>query len=224
MSAPALDALGDATRQALGIADVERHAVVTAKHEAVFRQTVVVLDGTQRTPKLAQGRFAARLLLEQLQADRPLRLMAAMLTGDLVEPPGKRLSKPDIIRVDSQHLKGLHSVVEPARQRYLDGNHALVGGGLLDDAPLVDDAEALTYAFAACANVGCDGRAAQPLEGFVQPLIAVAAGLPVGRDEEVIHREPHGTIPGILSAPVQPLHELADHVNENILVVLGGAA
>src|SRR5690606_35479167 len=113
---------------------------------------------------------------------------------------------------------------EPARQRYLDGNHALVGGVLLDDAPLVDDAEALTYAFAACANVGCDGRAAQPLEGFVQPLIAAAAGLPAGRDEEVIHREPHGTIPGILSAPVQPLHELADHVNENILVVLGGAA
>ena len=65
----------------------------------------------------------AGLLQQRLEPDLPLRLPAAMLAGDLVDPPLQRLAQPEIVPVQRQHRLRQHRAVDPVRQRHRDQDH-----------------------------------------------------------------------------------------------------
>ena len=73
--------------------------------------------------------------------------MTAVLASDLVQTASQRLSQAKVVGVDGEHLEGLNRVVEPARQRDFNGNHAFIDRGFFDDAPCVDDAKPLPDPF-----------------------------------------------------------------------------
>ena len=55
--------------------------------QAIVGQRVSLEDFPQSSSEFKQGGFAAALLLQELNSDRKVRLVAAVLPGQLVEPP-----------------------------------------------------------------------------------------------------------------------------------------
>ena len=121
--------------------------IAVFQSDLVLRHALVMFDGSEGSAELSQRGAATGLFLEQFQANAPAWLVTAVLAGDLVEAASQRLSQAKVVGVDSEHLEGMNRVVEPARQRDFNSNHAFIDRGLFDDAPCVDDAKPLPDPF-----------------------------------------------------------------------------
>lgn len=149
--------------------------------------------------------------------------MPAVLPGNLIQSPRKRLAKPEIVRVDGQHLECLHSVIQPPRQRNFHGNHALVCPRLLDDSPCVNNAESLFDTLAACFDVSGYPGARQSLECLLQTSLVIPPNTAIGRYKEVIDGEADCPIFRVVTPTIHSLCELRHNINQHVFVVLGSA-
>ena len=56
----------------------------------------------------------------------------------------------------------------------------------------------------------------------MQAFVVAAPGWPVGRNQEVVDGESHCSVLCVFPFPVQPLDQLTDDVDQDVLVILGG--
>ena len=143
-----------------------------------------------------------------------------MLAGQLVDTPLERFAQAEVVAAQGQHRFRQHRAEQPVRQRHRHRDHPPAARPA-HDLPAVDQAEAAGGLDAAGGEVGGDAGAGQPLEGIAQPGIPVAAGVAVGGDQQVVRLElqcARHLAPGI-----ERRHQLADAVDQDVLVVDRGA-
>jgi hypothetical protein len=92
--------------------------------------------------------------VEQLEADLPFRLPAAMLAGEFIEPAFKTAIEAEVILAKGQDLAGEHSAIEPFREGEFDCHHLIVGRALFYDVPLFQEPKAASVALAVGPDVG----------------------------------------------------------------------
>ena len=174
------------------------HHVALAERQRVVGQPVLGGHVADHLAEHPPRRGRAGLLQQRLEPDPPLRLPAAVLAGDLVDPPLQRLAQAEIVPVQRQHRLRHHRAVHPVRERHRDVDHP-AAPGLAQDLPGVDQPEAARALDPAGGDVGDDPRARQPLQRLAQPPVAVAARSPAGWPPG--GRAPSGAAPGWSAGP-----------------------
>ena len=161
-------------RRAQPAAGAHQHHVVVGERQAVVGQPVLLDHVADHLAEHPPRPGRAGLLQQRLEPDPPLRLPAAVLARDLVDPPLQRLSQVEIVPVQRQHRLRHHRAVHPVRERHRDVDHP-PAPGLAQDLPGVDQPEAARALDPAGGDVGDDPRPRQPLQRLAQPPVAVAA-------------------------------------------------
>src|SRR5690606_5817316 len=87
---------------------------------------------------------------------------------------------------------------------------------------MVDESEPSALPCLSSFNVGFNTGTTQAFKHFCHSLVAVTIRTPVSVDQKIVGSEPHHA--SHFSAPVDRLHQLADAVDPQILVVDRGAA
>src|SRR6266851_4076762 len=153
--------------------------------------------------------------MEQVQANGPLGLVAAMFARELVEPAFEAAIEPEIIFAQREYFAPKNRVEQPVVKGDLDRNH-FPGRRAVDDLPVVDKSESPMNTFSVGCDIRLDASTGEPAESLSQALVMVTAGVPIGRDQHIISRETHRPVdrPSL----VERLHELADAEDKNILV------
>src|SRR3546814_7913577 len=77
---------------------------------------VMLADLLDQGPKHPERAVRAAFLLQQLQADLPFVLHAAMLAGQLIHAPLERLAEPEIVAVKRQNILADDRAIDPIRQ------------------------------------------------------------------------------------------------------------
>ena len=180
---------------------------------------VLIGDRLQKPPELEIRGLRAALLLERGKVERDrLSRPATVLAGDLIEPPFKRLPKPEILPVERQNLFRSNGIEHPVRKPDFDFLHPTLAR-LTHDLHAVDQTENVVLFRARRQDVGFNLRPLQPLESRAQLLIAAPVRPPIGGDEQVISLEAHDLAHRLVV--VQGRHKLADAVDQHIAVMDG---
>ena len=195
---------------------VRREAQRIVGHVRMGR--VLADDIGHQPPELEAGRGRAAFLLQQVQADGPFALVAAMLARQFVETAFQGAPQPEVVAADRQNLMRADRVEDPVRQLDLDLLHAPLAG-LADDAGALDQAEGLEDLLAAGGDVRRDPRPGQPLHRGLEEVVAAARGHPVGGPQQVRGLEADHLAD--LAAVVQRADQLADAEDQDVAVVDG---
>src|SRR3546814_959148 len=87
---------------------------------------VMLADLLDQGPKHPERAVRAAFLLQQLQADLPFVLHAAMLAGQLIHAPLERLAEPEIVAVKRQNILADDRAIDPIRQGDFQIEHTAV--------------------------------------------------------------------------------------------------
>ena len=164
-------------------------------------------------------RGRAGFLQQRLDRDPPALLAAAMFARQLVDAPLQRLPEAEIIAGKRQHRFCQHRPVQPVAERHRHADHAAAAGAA-HDLPAFDQAKAAGGLGGAGDDIGGDAGAGQPLEGLAQPAIGIAAGLAIGRHQQVMRLQLQRAAD--LAPGIQRRHQLADAEDQDVLVMDGG--
>ena len=158
----------------------------------------------------------AGFLEQQIDRDAPAVLAAAMLARDLVDAPLQRFSEAEIIAAEREDRFCHHRAEEPVRERHRHADHA-PAARVAHDLPGLDQPEARRHLVATGFQVGGDAGAREPLERFLEAAIGVARGFAVGRHKQVMRAQMQPAADR--SAGIQRRHQLADAIDQDVLVM-----
>ena len=144
-----------------------------------------------------------------------------MFARQLIQPPLQGSAQPEIPPVQRQHRFRQDGLEQPGAQRHLHLHHA-PAPRLAHDLPILDQAKAPRHLMVARGQVGGDAGARQPLERLAQPAVGIAAGLAVGGQQQVMR--PQMQMARHRVTGIQPRHDLAGAIDQDVLVMDGGPA
>ena len=136
--------------------------------------------------------FRAGAPLQLVDRNPPLVLGAAMLAADLVDTPVERPPETEIIPANRQDFRRFDCAEHPIRK--FDIKIAKAFGkarALAVVIVAVDQPEILRRFFVAGFDVGFDAGAGQTIERVLEPLVDDAAGVAIGRDQQIMRRYSH---------------------------------
>ena len=113
-----------------------------------------------------------------------------MLAGDFIDAALDRLSETEIVPAEGQNLRAQDDLEHPVREPNLNLRHAAGRGGA-NNAETVDQPKAVGDFLAVGLDVGRDPGTAQALKSLDHAAVAVAAGLTVGPDEQIVRLQLH---------------------------------
>jgi len=192
-----------------------------AQFNHIIGQRVAFDDVAHHGAEHAARAAGAGFLEQGVKRDLPFRLSSAMFAHQFVKPPFERAAQAEVIAAEGEHRAVLHRAEQPVRQGHHHADHAPALAAPFN-LPAFDQAKAGGRLMRARGDIGGDARAGQPLKGVAQTFIAVTGGFAVGGHQQVVGLEVHLAADG--AACVQGRDQLADAIDQDVLVVQRGAA
>src|SRR5690625_1405468 len=137
---------------------IERHGVgLGIKGHAVIGQYAGIRQLAHVNAKIPERSGATALLMQHGHRYAPLRLIAAMLAGQLVDAPIQRLAQSEVIAAQGQHLLALDTPKQPIGQGDFNGYHAIFAV-TFDDACRVHQSKETAFTLPVSLDVGFNPR------------------------------------------------------------------
>src|SRR4030095_9624670 len=92
-----------------------------------------------RPAKVAERSEGATFLIEQIDPDDPPLLVAAVFAAEFVYPPLNPAVQAEIVPVNREDFQRRHCPIKPVGEFDFNADHPAVGGGLLDNAPPIQE-------------------------------------------------------------------------------------
>ena len=156
------------------------------------------------------------------ETDVPGRLAAAMLPGDLIKATFKRAAESEVVGVEGEDLIGLDGAPQPFGEGDLAMHEPPVGVMFALEVGGVEEREDLRVHHVAGGNVRLDDAACEAEKRPFKSLVILSALVPVGKAKHLGAVDDDTAGDGLAKVPA--MHDVADCVDENVLVEDGGHA